>query len=58
MVWPAAVRMFGLADLTMEIDGDALAVTEAVAVAETGVPDGALPVAVAESATEPWFMSA
>ncbi len=42
-------------------DGDRrglAAVTEAVAVAETGVPDGAWPVAVAESATEPWFMSA
>ncbi len=58
IVWPAELRMVGLADFTMEIDEVWLAVTEAVAVAETCVPDGALPVAVAESAMEPWFMSA
>ena len=58
MVWPAELRMVGLADFTMEIDEVWLAVTEAVAVAETGVPEGAWPVAVAESAMEPWSMSA
>ena len=57
MVWSGSVSSVGLADLTMEIDDVCVALTEAVAVAETAVPDGAFPVAVAESATEPWSMS-